>query len=441
MIDWQDVNRVQFVLTPIQRRWYDDVMYLRGNKWSMNRRKQRRSNPWRILLLIILIAGALYVNQVVVPATPPLFIPTPTITRSPESYVSEAERLSSEGKLSQAIDAYKEAITVDPENPANYIALARLQVFLGQYEEAITNAQNALLQNPNNPNAHAVQGWALGFLDRYTEAEAELIKALEIDPNNALAHAYYAEVLINQRDYNLFDKAIEESKKAQELAPNILETHRARGIVLLNTQNLELAAEEFNAALAINKNIADLHLNLGVTYKLLNKFDLAQEALLASYALNPTDTIALTELSRAYFSDGRYTQAVQYAEEAVKVDPSNPRLHGNLGIMYYKNEQLDKAIPELRLAVRGGLTGDGVAVEGLPLAYGRIEEYYWYYGFALARSNRCSEAIPIFHALLTGVPDDEIAVYNANEGLAICEEQVLTPSPEVEVEADTTSTP
>lgn len=407
----------------------------------MNRRKQRRSNPWRILLLLILIAGALYINQVVVPATPPLFIPTPTMTRSPESFVNEAEKLYNEGKLNQAIDAYKEAIAADPENPSNYIALARLQVFLGQYEEAITNTQNALLKNPNNPNAHAVQGWALGFLDRYTEAEAELIKALDLDPNNALAHAYYAEVLINQRDYNLFDKAIEESKRAQELAPNLLETHRARGIVLLNTQNLELAVQEFNSALAINKNIADLHLNLGVAYKLLNKFDLAQEALLASYALNPTDTVALTELSRAYFSDGRYTQAVQYAEEAVKVEPTNPRLHGNLGIMYYKNEQLDKAIPELRLAVRGGLTKDNIAVDGLPLAYGRIEEYYWYYGFALARSDRCGEAIPIFQALLTGVPEDEIAVYNANEGLAICEVQALTPSPGIDTEVESTPTP
>ena len=164
----------------------------------------------------------------------------------------------------------------------------------------------------------------------------------------------------------------------------------------------------------------------------MNKFDLAQEALLASYALNPTDTIALTELSRAYFADGRYAQAAQYAEEAVKVEPDNPRLHGNLGIMYYKNEDYDRAISSLGLAVRGGTTEENVAVDGLPLAYGRIEEYYWYFGFALARRNLCAQAVPIFQALLTGVPDDEIAVYNANEGLALCQASILTPSPETE---------
>jgi tetratricopeptide (TPR) repeat protein len=267
----------------------------------------------------------------------------------------------------------------------------------------------------------------LGFQDKYAEAEVEIKKALALDPNNALAHAYYAEILINQNDYTLYDKAAEESKKARDLDPTLLESHRARGIVLLNTQNLEEAVQEFQAALAINKNIPDLNLYLGITYKALGDYDLAQEALLAAYALNPTDTVALTELSRAFFADGRYPQAAQYAEEAIKVKPDDPRLYGNLGIIYYKLGDFNKAIPPLALAVRGGLAEDGTKVEGLPLDYGRVMEYYWYYGFALAKSNRCSEAVPIFQALLTGVPNDEIAVYNATEGLAICQQSLNTP--------------
>jgi tetratricopeptide (TPR) repeat protein len=402
-------------------------MYLRGNKWTMVRKPRRRANLWRIGFLLALIGAALYVNFQIVPKTAPLFIPTPTPTRSPESFVNQAEQLYSEGKLSQAIDAYKQAIDVDPANPANYVALARLQVWAGQYEEAIENTQNALLKNPNNPIAHAVQAWALGFLEKYGEAEIEIKKALELDPNSALAHAYYAEILVNQGDPGIIDQAIAESQTARELDPSLLESHRARGIILLNTQNLEQSVEELQTALSINKNIADLHLNLGVAYRLLDKLDLAQEALLASYALNPTDTIALTELSRAFFADGRYAQAAQYAEEAVKVDPVNARLYGNLGIMYYKNEEFDKAINSLVLAVRGGTTDDGVPVEGIPLEYGRVEEYYWYYGFALVRQNRCGEAIPIFQALLAGVPNDEIAVYNATEGLAACQQSLNTP--------------
>lgn len=416
-------------LAAILRGWYDELMYLRGNKWTMTRRTQR-PKIWRIGLLVLLIIAAYYVNQVIVPVTPPLFIPTETPTRSPESFVSQAEEFYRAGRLTLAIDAYEEAIYADPSNPSNYIFLARLLVFSGQYDEAITNAQNALLRNPNNPLAHAVLGWALGFKGDYGAAELEVEKALSLDPSNALAHAYLAEILVSQGDYALFDQAAAESKRALELDPTLLEAHRVRGIVLLNTQNLEQAVQEFQAALAINKNIADIHLYLGVTYKAIGDYDLAQESLLAAYALNPNDAVALTELSRAYFADGRFAQAAQYAEEAAKVDPSDPRLHGNLGIIYYKTAEYNKAITELELAVRGGLTVENVAVEGLPLDYGRVEEYYWYFGFALARSNRCSEAVPIFQALLSGVPNDEIAVYNATEGLAICQQSLKTPSPQ-----------
>lgn len=414
-------------------------MYLRGNKWTMNRRT-RRPPIWRLLLLVVLIGAALYVNQVVVPATPPLFVPTETPTLSPESFVNQAEEFYASGKISQAVKAYGDAIYSDPTNPSNYVALARLQVITGDYDEAITNCQNALLKNPNNPLAHAVMGWAMGFQEKFGEAEIEIKKALSLDPNNALAYAYLAEVLVNQGDYNLYDRAAEASKQALQLGPNLMETHRARGIVLLNTQNLEEALQEFQTALTINKNIPDLNLYLGITYKSLGDYNQAQEALLAAYALNPTDTVALTELSRAFFGDGRYPQAAQYAEEAVKVDPEDPRLYGNLGIIYYRQEDYNKAIDTLAFAVKGGTTEDGTRVEGLPLDYGRVEEYYWYYGFALARSNRCTEAVPIFQALLTGVPNDEIAVYNATEGLAICQENLENPVAETET-PETSETP
>ncbi|MGW8249474.1 MAG: tetratricopeptide repeat protein, partial [Anaerolineales bacterium] len=382
-----------------------------------------------ILLLVGLIGIFLYLNQVVVPATPPLFIPTPTPTRSPDAYLNEAEQFYQEGKLAQAIQAYQEGILADPNNPAIYVTLARLQVFAGDYEAAIENTQNALLKNPNNPLAHAVQGWALSYLDDHLQAEAEVKKALELDANNALAHAYYAEILLNKGDFGDLDKAIEHSQLARQLDPSMLETHRARGLVLLNTQNIEEAVNELKAAIAINDKIADLHLNLGFAYRVQGENDLAVEELLTAFALNPTSPVAPTEISLAYANEGQFGKAVQYAEQAVKVEPDNPRLHGNLGVMYYRNQELDKAIPELAMVVHGGTTEDGTAVEGLPLDYSTVAQYYWFFGFALAKSNRCTEAVPVFQALLNGVPDYELAVENAQAGIQLCQESLGTPSP------------
>jgi tetratricopeptide (TPR) repeat protein len=413
-------------------------MYLRGNRWNMNTRRKRHSSPWRIFLLLALIGTFLYLNQVVVPATPPLFIPTPTPTRSPEAFVNEGEQLFKEGKLAQAIQAYKQGLLTDPDNPATYVTLARLQVFAGDYDAAIENTQNALLINPNNPLAHAVQGWALSFQNEDLQAEAAAKKALELDPNNALAHAYYAEILLNKEDFGDLDKAIEHSKTARELDPSLLETHRARGLVLLNTQNIDEAIDELKAAIAINDKIANLHLNLGFAYRVRGDNDLAVEELLTAFALNPSSPEAPTEISLAYANEGQFGKAVQYAEQSVKVDPPNARLHGNLGVMYYRNQELDKAIKELALVVHGGTTDDGQAVEGLPLDYSTVAQYYWFYGFALAKSNRCTEAVPVFQALLSGVPDYELAVENAQAGIALCQESLGTPAPTPEDEATPT---
>lgn len=400
-------------------------------------KRQQRPKMWRIVLLVVMIGAGLYLNYVVVPATPPLFISTPTPTTSPESFVNQAQSLFQQGNVVEAIAAYQSATAADPTNSNIYVELARLQVWRGLYEEAIENTQNALIKNPNHPMAHAVQGWALGNLERFGEAEIELSKAITLDPNNSLPHAYYAEILIDQQDPALIEKAAEESRLALQLDKSF-EAYRARGLVLMNTgpENMQDAVDAFRSAIAINKNFPDVHLFLGIAYKNLSDFDSAEEAFLTAYALDPKNAIALTEISRAYFADGRYTQAAQYAEEAVRIEPENPRMHGDLGINYYKMQDYNRAIPELKLATYGGkvegsASDSSITVEGLALDYDlRIMSYYWYYGLALAYNNNCREAVPVFQELLTTVSNDETAVYNANFGLEVCQQNLNgTPTP------------
>ncbi len=188
-------------------------------------------------------------------------------------------------------------------------------------------------------------------------------------------------------------------------------------------------------------------MGLGFNQHLLGNYDLAVQAYLQAYALNPTDPKAPYEISRTYSTVGDFTQAVQYADQAVKSDPQNPRMHGNLGVMHYKNNQLDEGVIELGLAIRGGTMEDGTAVEGLPLNYGTVAEYYAIYGLALAKLNRCNEAVPIFQAIRSGVPDDEINVYNAEQGLIICQSGIEETQPSegdetgAETEPETTETP
>jgi len=411
-------------------------MYLRGSKWSMKRRR-RPVNFFRIFLLLLLIAIGIYINKVVIPSVPPPFVPTPTATRDPESYIAEAEGLFEQGKLFQSIEVYQEAIRIKPDEPAIYVTLARVQVFAGQNKEAQTNTENALLLNPNNSMAHAVRGWALTQEGDYLAAEAAIKRALELDANNGIAHAYYAELLgdmylDNTGPFDAITLAGEESRVATTLAPNSLEAHRARAFILEITDNREEAVREYQSAITVNGNIADLHLALGRTYKAMSVFDKAIEEFTLANTLNPSDPTSSLYTSRTYAAVGEFVKAAQYAEQAVKAGPTDPYLRGNWGVLLYKVPDWPDAVAQLALAVNGGVNEDGQNIQPLTLTGDdpRLVEYFTTYALLLARLNRCGEALPIAQLILANVPSDEIAVYNAQESMRICQNNLLTPSPQ-----------
>lgn len=412
-------------------------MYLKGSKWSMNRRR-KRPNWFRITILLILIVAGIYLDRVIIPTVPQPFVPTPTPTRDPESYAVEADQLFQEGKLIQSIETYTSAIQHRPDDPSLFISRARVQIYAGQYAEAETSAKDALLLSPNNSMAHVMNAWALDFQGDYLGAETAVNRALELDPNNALAHAVYTEILVDAYysgtgSFEGLTKAAEESRVAIDLAPDTLETHRARGIILEATQNYEEAIREFEAALGINENIPDLHLLLGRNYRIMAIYDKAIEAFTRADTLNPSDPTPDLLISRTYATVGEYAKAVQYAQEAVDDNPTDANLRGNLGVMYYRNFQWPEAVEQLKIVIAGGATEDNQPIEPIPLANDtRIAEYYFTYGLVLARLNRCGEALQIAQQIQSRVPTDEIAVANAQEVVLICEQNLATtPTPQL----------
>lgn len=427
-------------------------MYLKGSQWSMQR-KRKRSSPIRIVVLAVLVAGAIYINQVVVPVTPPLFVATPTPTRSPESYLADAQDAIKKGKINQAIATYQEAVKADPTNPALFITLARWQVLQNDLNGAKENVQNALLINPNHALAHAVNGWIMTKEKDYLPAEAELNLAIELDPNSALAYAYTAELYVDkmaqgQSDMNLMNKAIEFSKKARDLDPSLMEVHRVRGLVLENTSQSEEAIKEFEAAVQLMPTLGDLYVDLGRNYKLAGQYDKAKDVLMKAIQYRPDDPNPYAELAATYLTSGEFTLGAQIAGQAVQRAPKDPYLYGLQGTMYYKlayaKEQLgsldeakllyQQAMPLLTMAVKGGVNTKGERVDPLPLSPDDNSSIFYRlrYGLAKAKLGDCTETLQIVQDLRSGVPGNANVNDNTDTMLEICKQQVngtATPEP------------
>jgi tetratricopeptide (TPR) repeat protein len=410
-------------------------MYLRGSKWSMNKRRVR-PNWFRITLLALMVTGAMYVNTYIVPNQPKYGVPTPTSTRPPEAYITEAEDFFNQGKLLQSIDSYKQAIIVRPDDPATHVALARVQVWAGQYEDAETSAGSALLLDGNNALAHGVLAWAQDFQGEYLEAQSNIQRALELDNQNALLYAYYVEILVDANingvgPVDAIQTAIDNSQKAISLNPNLIETHRARGYLLEATGNYEQAIVEYQAAIAINGKIADLHLSLGNNFRNQGIYDQAVKEFNAANALNPEDPTPDLYLSRTYATIGEFGKARQYAQSAVENNPSDANLHGNFGVMLFSDSYWNEAVVELGYVVNGGATEDGHQIQPIELTPDspRVAEYYYTYGIALSTLNQCGDALRIAQLILSRIPADENAVAKANDINARCQQNLDSPPP------------
>ena len=184
---------------------------------------------------------------------------------------------------------------------------------------------------------------------------------------------------------------------------------------------------EFQSAVELNDRVADLHIFLGLCYWSLGEFDLAIDGFNEADRLDPDNPYPDTYIYRIYLGLGEYAKAAQFASSAVDNDTDNPVRWANWGVALYKNNQYPEAIDAFRFAIRGGETNDGFTVVGIPLDYS-VAEYFYMYALALASTRQCAEAIPIFQALQTIVPGDQIAMDNADYGIELCESYVNEPT-------------
>lgn len=153
----------------------------------------------------------------------------------------------------------------------------------------------------------------------------------------------------------------------------------------------------------------------------------AIENLQKAAAVAPENPDIYRQIARMYAGLGEYGKASQYAVQALQLDPQSAAMHGLVGVMRYHNQEYDLANVALRLAVEGGVTeeGDvpgGLVVDPLPTNSREAPEAYYTYGLNLLRQSRCAQAAPLFRLILATWPDDEVAAFNADEGLRQCQE-------------------
>ena len=422
-----------------------------------------RSNPYRMLLWGGLIFAGISILLGLSRGTiEPLFAPTPTSTRSANSFNLEAKANYLAGDLEAAEESYQNSLRVNPDDAQTLAELARIQTYRSslltpenQREkliQALENIEQAIELDPLNSTVHAIYAFVLDWNadavafseDRnrlLSDAEEAAIRATQLDNNNPLALAYRAEVLSDQQRWI---EARDLAERAVQIQPNIMDTHRVLGTVLEATGFYGQAIEEYKKASDIEPNFTYLYIKIGQNYRVLRLYDQALEyfdrAATINELLGIQDPLPYIAIAKTYSRDGEFFIAAINVESALKFDPENPDIYGVLGIIRTRARNFEDAIPVLKCAVVGCSADENddleIAINGLPLNDSSLPYYLQLSGLLAAYGIECSLAIALMDDIEEIYFDDSITMSviqeNRNVWAILC--SASTDSPPVHEE-------
>ncbi len=161
---------------------------------------------------------------------------------------------SRQGKPELALQDYDSALHLNPQEPFAMMNRAVLNSANGKFDLAIRDLDTSITANDKNALAFYNRGYARFSRGDYAAAVTDYDAALKLDDDMGLAHlnrclARVAAGQAGKDDLAGCDTAL----KLMPLSPEVRET---RGLVFLKLGQLHKAAEEYDAALAINANRA-----------------------------------------------------------------------------------------------------------------------------------------------------------------------------------------
>ena len=326
--------------------------------------------------------------------------------------VSTADKLLSQGKYSQAEDAFRDTLV---NNPADLNATAGLGIALAKQfklDGADEMFERVLRQDPNNAAAYA--GKATILLNRLQsssgtirsnrdsflkQAEEYAQRAVTLAPASAEAHFTLGQTYKEQGRDN---EAASEFRTATSLDPQHSNAYCQLGHIKLAQNSLEEAAEDFKRAIDLNSGNSSAHYGLGATYLKNNQTDDAVKELNTALYQFPNSWPTHMALGEAYQKQGNEVAAVKEYQASIAIKPENADPYLRIADIRENRGDLELAIADLR----SGLTQMPYNVE----LRQRIAD-------TCLKLEKADDAIKGYRTILQMSPNDNRAVKGLSQAL------------------------
>src|SRR5437667_91245 len=278
------------------------------------------------------------------------------VTSRTEAYYhfSKARMLDDGGQAAQAIEEYKKALDLDPNNSLILSEMAESYLRNNRLREAVDVAQKAIQGDRDNIEAHKTLGEAYSDLQEYAKAADAYKRAGELDPDNVEIKKAVAQALFLANDFDNAAKKYEDLVKTEPedgvARLRLGQIYRQQMKYDLARQNLEKASQAFPDSIEIQFNLVLLDRDEG---RLEDALKLANDLLKKTEKANGRYTEAEKQNRRVFLINqailnqtlGNYNEAVRtFTEVKSLTNEKDGRVDALIVETYRLGKNLDRAL-------------------------------------------------------------------------------------------------
>ncbi len=264
---------------------------------------------------------------------------------SADIYYMIGEAYRFKGQTGNALNAYSNALNLDPNFAPPYLGQARVRLMSNPSFNARPLLDNAIRRDPNFGEAYLERARFMLTRNDLQDALADLERAAELLPDSPEVYITYANVHYALND---MQNALTSAEKAYSLDITHLPIYNLLGELYLDTGQYQRALEALEVYVIYEDEDALAFARLGQAYYEVNQYQAAVDSLDKATALNRSG------LRRFYiyrgFANlelGNIDDAVQ--DLAVAVDVDKDSFEANLGLAraYYLQEKYGSAFLQM----------------------------------------------------------------------------------------------
>lgn len=221
-------------------------------------------------------------------------------------------------------------------------ALALVKTSLGKHEEAIEAYKQAIALAPEQIFAWNNLGNLCIKINRHHEAIIAFQKALEHNPTDSIAWNGLGDVY-SRSEY--VDDAIAAYRKSSELAPLLPHPWNGLGEIYARSGRPNEAVTAFQKAIQLNQHYILPWLGLATLYAKQERYREASKAYQQALMLDPRNSQIWNDLGCVYLDANRYEDAIEAFSKAIELDRGFGWAYSNLGLAHTRHDQIQASIP------------------------------------------------------------------------------------------------